>query len=578
MSDIKREIATADTETDPFKIGRTVIEPFSWGIYSETTGYVYFWGDDATEQFIEFLADADTPPLEIYAHNGGRFDWLFLSKFFDPDIMFIGNRIAKVTILGGKYELRDSYANMPVPLKSFNTASGEKLDIDYAKLERRCRVRYKNEILKYLERDVMVLYDAILLWQDMFTNKPLTMASAATKQLRKSIKKTHGVDIEKLTESQDSFWRQFYYGGRVECFEKGELKPSPGKKWRVYDINSAYPATMKNDLHPIGNNYITSRRITEHTDFAKILADSQGALPLRDEKGQITFPRGTYTFYATGHEIRTALSLGLLKIKTVFAAYSCDTRISFAEFIDHFYMLRLQAKENCHEMYVLFYKLVMNSSYGKTAIDPRKFSENMHHVTGYIPHEYTLEQEELAAMTPEEREAALPYKWRIAEILPSGFTIWERNVNTKGRFLNVACGASITGGARANMLRGLAASERPVYCDTDSIVCEEFKGDVHASRLGAWDFEKEGDYFALAGKKLYALFNDGQCVKKACKGSDLTPAQIQDVARGQVVVWQSEAPVMSLSGIMPLHRTIRNTAKITPGTPKTGDRFKRVCL
>lgn len=574
-SDMSKEqprlIAAADTETDPFKIGRTSITPFSWGIY-DGTSYRDFWGDDATEQFLEYLADESTPPMEIYAHNGGRFDWLFLAEHLDPKIMMIGNRLVKATIMDGKHELRDSFANMPVPLRMFTTKSGEKIEIDYTKLERHCREQHKKEILHYQKQDVLVLYDAVIAWQEMFGTKPLTMASAATNMLQANVENVTGDPIDRLNEKQDEQFRQFYYGGRVETFEVGLLKPSPGARFQVYDINSAYPAAMKNLEHPIGRNWKISRRITDKTDFAEILAESHGALPLRTEKGGIHFPHGTFRFFATGHEIRAGLELGLLHIKTVFKAYECTRRCNFADFIDRFYTLRLQAKEAGHAMNVLFYKLVMNSSYGKTAIDPRKFTETQFLEHGLQPVGYTNEQAKLAKMTPEEKEAHHPYTWRPVEMLPN-HTIWERKVDTKGKFLNVACGASITGGARANMLRGLSQATRPIYCDTDSIICEAFTGDIDPKRLGAWDKEKEGDFFALAGKKLYALFDKGECVKKACKGAELTPEEIVQVAAGEAVTWQSPVPVFSLAGNTTLTRTIRRTGRVEPNLPNTPRRF-----
>lgn len=569
---ITRILATADTETDPFKIGRTVLQPFSWGIYDGET-YRDFWGDNATEQLIEYLAHEDTPPMEIYAHNGGRFDWLFIKEHLDPKILMIGNRIVKATIMDGKHELRDSYANMPVPLKSFVTKSGEKIEIDYEKLERHCRERHKKEILHYQKQDVLVLYDAVKAWREMFGEKPLTMASAATNALQASVEELTGEKISKFTEEMDATFRAFYYGGRVETFEKGILQPTAGNVFKVYDINSAYPAAMKNLKHPIGNNWRIGKRINEYTDFAEILAHSKGALPLRNEKGAIHFPHGTFRFFATGHEIREALKHGLLQIKTVFKTYQCDRRASFQDFIDRFYMLRLDAKEQGNAMYTLFYKLVMNSSYGKTAIDPRKFTEMQFLENGYQPVGYSDEQKALAKMTPEERLVAQPLMWRMSEILPT-HVIWERNVDTKGKFLNVACGASITGGARANMLAGLVKAKRPIYCDTDSIICEGFTGDIHPTKLGAWDLEATGSVFALAGKKMYALFDDkGECIKKACKGADLTPAEIVRVAAGEAVTWQSPVPVFSLAGNTTLTRTIRNTAKIEKGLPNVPNKF-----
>ena len=115
-------------------------------------------------------------------------------------------------------------------------------------------------------------------------------------------------------------------------------------------------------------------------------------------------------------------------------------------------------------------------------------------------------------------------------------------------FFNVATAASITSAARANLLRGIQAASRPVYCDTDSVICEalnpsSYNGIVlDPHELGAWDIEAEGDTLAIAGKKLYALFNQGEPIKKASKGVKLTAEQIKRVAMGETISYSHPVP------------------------------------
>lgn len=559
---MKRITSAVDCETDPFKIGRTNINPFVFGIY-DGSKFISFWGDDCVKQFMQYLASDDCPPMNMYAHNGGKFDWLFLRDYMDADIMFIGSRIVKATVCDGKHVLYDSYANMPVPLAKFVTGEGRKKQVfDYSKMERRTREKYKKPITDYLKDDCVVLYEAIIAWLEMFGDKSLTMASAATKLLKGGINDI-GMKLESLSERQDEFYRKFYFGGRVECFESGILTPSEGKQWHVHDIHSSYPSTMAELEHPISNCVNHSYKITDKTDFAIITARSKGALPWRDEKGNIKFPHGVFKFYACGHEIRTALELGLLHIVCVHDAIEFTHRTNFKDFIDRFYKLRNAARASLNEMLVLFYKLVMNSSYGKTAIDPRKFKETVMIEIGSFP-EGTLYNDPILDEIKDEniREKEWRKAWRPVEIVGDRM-IWERNISTIGRFLNVACGASITSGSRAKLLRGLASSVRPVYCDTDSVISEEFSGNVTKDTLGTWGLEKIGDKIAVAGKKMYALFKEGQCIKKACKGVNISPEEICSVAEGNSVEYIAEAPIMNFNGKHAiLRRTIRNTARI----------------
>ena len=98
-------------------------------------------------------------------------------------------------------------------------------------------------------------------------------------------------------------------------------------------------------------------------------------------------------------------------------------------------------------------------------------------------------------------------------------------------------------------MRAIAGSKRAVYCDTDSIICEELNGvEIDPAKLGAWKFEGDGDEMAIAGKKLYALFDAGAPVKWASKGTKLAPEQIRKIALGGEVLWQSDAPNFSLTG------------------------------
>ena len=92
-----RKIYAVDCETDPFEYGQKVA-PFVWGSFDGESFY-YFWGDTEEEccaDFVEHLREeAEENPDEkilVYAHNGGRFDFMFLYKYFDADIMINDNK------------------------------------------------------------------------------------------------------------------------------------------------------------------------------------------------------------------------------------------------------------------------------------------------------------------------------------------------------------------------------------------------------------------------------------------------------------------------------------------------------
>ena len=147
--------------------------------------------------------------------------------------------------------------------------------------------------------------------------------------------------------------------------------------------------------------------------------------------------------------------------------------------------------------------------------------------------------------------------------------------------------ASITGAARSVLLHGLSNAVRPIYCDTDSIICESLSEDLDGSRLGAWKLEAHGSKVAIAGKKLYAVFSDEPQfkdpeplwpakveglypIKNASKGANLTPAEILAVCRGREVTYANPVPNFKLDGSAPfisrtITRTDRNVKKFKRG-------------
>jgi hypothetical protein len=130
--------------------------------------------------------------------------------------------------------------------------------------------------------------------------------------------------------------------------------------------------------------------------------------------------------------------------------------------------------------------------------------------------------------------------------------LWRQKSEDDRRY-NVATGASITGAARAVLMRGLAGAKRAVYCDTDSIICESLTGvAMDDKRIGAWKLEKSGTKIAIAGKKMYALYDGRKVVKIASKGVTVTGAQICDAARGKTIITVRDAPTYNMT-----HRSVR---------------------
>ena len=565
LKPLQGRLATFDTETDPFAENR-IVKPFTCGFYIVDSGEYYdFWGDDCIDQFFAFMgANFPEEKFTVLVHNGGNFDFYFLTKYFDAGMVpfIINGRLVRVEAQGITF--RDSYAMIPVALgNALKSEDGGKIEIDYSKLERDCREEHKDEILHYQRRDCEALGSLVNEWFTMFGNR-LTMASVALPMLRSF----HGFDA--MSENVDADMRPYYFGGRCQAFETGVLTPREGAKFYGYDINSSYPDVMRRVMHPVSATPLFEPRITPRTHFAKIRASSNGALPVRAENGGLDFPVCTGDFYACIHEIEAGLETGTLRIHKVYETVYFEQSATFADFIDHFYALRLEAGRNKDEIKKLFYKLVMNSSYGKFAQDPRKY-ESWVFDPAEIPTPFFCEScYDRASKKLDKQECALcatkdydAYGWRLHTI-QHGRHIYSRpqRLYNGAGFFNVATAASITSAARASLLRGIRSSLRPVYVDTDSVICERLDADLSDTTLGAWKLEFSADEVCIAGKKLYAVFEDGECIKKASKGVRLTGDDIRRVCLGATVEYANPVPKFKLNGdVAFIKRKIQRTGK-----------------
>ena len=518
---VEKHLATFDIETDPFKAGRAP-KPFCCGL-KYRNDYVEWWGDDCLIKFYHWLKIHDDEPLLIYAHNGGKFDFMYLFWMgIITDIKLINGRIVKAKI--GNHELRDSYSIIPIPLAAY-----QKDEIDYKLFEKEVREKNKADILHYLAKDCEYLYDLVERFRERFGDA-LTIGGAALKELRS----LH--PFENQNKRHDDIFRKFYFGGRVEYFKAGILKG----KFKVFDVNSMYPSVMYSESHPKGSQYITTTDLElafEHPMFfIEFVGKSTGALPVRTKAG-LDFTNNEGVFYTTSHELKIALKHNLVEIDKIIEILIPVETVKFDLFVKRYAKEKEAAKKEGRKADEIFAKTISNSSYGKFGQNPDNF------------YDYIIRYPDEPVPDLDEYEL----------FLDTGYLEVWRTPAPKPTYYDVAVAASITGAARAVLLDAICNAVNPLYCDTDSIICEELAGVVHhKTDLGAWDCEAPNvDTLAIAGKKLYAAFDNGVCVKKANKGCKISANDIVEIAKGKSVVWKNEAPSFSLSGkINFIERTI----------------------
>jgi len=527
-----REIWVADSETEGFKY-RRIPRPFIWGAYNGEQ-YREF---SSTTEFLEFICDIE---CIVYAHNGGKFDWMFLInelEQFQP-LMVISGRLAKFKI--GKAEFRDSYNILPVPLAAY-----KKDEIDYALFEPGIRDIPENarKIREYLRGDCVYLYQLISDFQREYGNG-LTLAGCAMKKWQK-------IAEVKAPETSAEFYETispFYYGGRVECFKIGPIDT----QFKVIDINSAYPFAMMQN-HAYGNSYDTSnalptsRAYTERA-FIKLRGISKGALPYRDIVGALTFPSDDIerVYTITGWEFLAAVDTRTLLNWEILEVIHFADSINFRDYVNYFYEMKANAAKGSPEY--IYAKLFLNSLYGKFGSNPEKY-------------------EEFTIVRPQYIEAATCDNYDYCADLGKWALLSKPLAEHKQRYYNIAVAASVTGFVRAYLWRAINKCKGVLYCDTDSIACED-SGDLalHPTDLGAWDLEAECDYGGIAGKKLYAFHIKDGGFKKASKGVRLTAEEILDVSRGKEAIYEPDAPSFSIKrGLQifgPESETVHNLDKV----------------
>ena len=569
-----KAIGVLDSETDPFLYGREPKE-FIWGLYLEEGDgckYYQFKGVDCTLQLMDFLAGKNWKGI-IYAHNGGKFDYYFLlrhlSKYeFDYSINMIKSRISKLKFFD--IEFRDSYLILPVPL----AATGDKLVFQYWKLwggveyltesellqfdsdldsnttipeiekdDISPREFYAEEIEIYLKQDCVGLYQNVRGFIDRF-GLGLTLANRSFAEMEK-------VNLKPLKSSQyrDEIYRPYFFGGRCQAFDIGEFKG----ELTYLDINSAYPYAMTFP-HFWGVECDEYDHIDEvnpdlHNNcLIDLECYSKGAFPVRNKNG-ISYPDLKGKFSVTGWEYVEALKLGLVEPIKFHCVKAPHEIRDFKPFIHKFYAEKLAAEKSGDKQGRLFAKLLMNSGFGRFAMNPDNWSHHM--------------LTDIYEGTPEVGESDKNQnEWEIVNRLEfAELDVYERSITeTEKRFYNVATAASITGYVRAMMMRSIAGVEKILYCDTDSMIFEGSHNVELGDKLGAWAVEAKGRAVWIAGKKLYCFEDSNGENKLASKGVKLTAEQLKRVALGEKVKWQNFAPSYSLKAATKfIERTVQST-------------------
>jgi hypothetical protein len=394
------------------------------------------------------------------------------------------------------------------------------------------------EAIPYCRNDVLILKTAMLAFIDFIKSEQLgsfamTIAGQAMNAFRGRFLKQDTIFIHK-DEASLILEREAYAGGRNEAWRIGQINDP------IYycDVNSMYPAVMKNNVFPV--KLLTHRKrgtVKELQQFidrgqliiARVIVKADHPIYFK-KAGKLIFPVGEFrTTLSTPELIRAIKDKAIVKVEQ-FNVYEAGQ--IFEEYVDYFYNRRLEAKAKKDDVRTLLYKLFLNSLYGKFGQKSLNWEK-----VGEAPADMIKAETIINVRTKERRVYKVFGGSRFVKVSkPIGQN------DAYNAFPAIA--AHVTAYARMLLWNYIetAGQENIFYMDTDSIFCNEIgynrlaaAGYIDGKVLGLMKLEEDhplpGIY--INGCKDYKLGDHPEKIKGVSKSSK----QIKD---GQYisVIWR----------------------------------------
>jgi len=479
--------------------------------------YRSFW---SLKVFLTHLNQKRYDGFRIYAHNGGKFDFLFileelLSRGWICKMIERQGRLIAIRCDTGRAKIQfvDSYAILPSSLRKLSDAfkpKHPKLEMDYKQIS-----AHDSKTLQYLENDVLCLWEVLydFFSSDFISQPQLTIASQAMNTFKT---KFFSGEITQMRIRHEEFFRKHYYsGGRVEMY-KGS-----GKNLRVYDVNSLYPYAMLQPM-PAGELIVTDRYHRGKIGFYHVEIKSTPnwyISPLLHRGDKLTFLNGPGRYYCGSPTLEVLREFGVT-FRVISGYYFSHSEPIFIDYVTQFFDLKNRSKGTA-----LYYiaKLFLNSLYGK--FGARRDRDAIVPGTGY------------------EEDARLPL---LGTPLDSyGMVLITEQ--SKSKFIAPYLAAYITELARVHHFRLMMQHpEEMFYCDTDSLfTTAKYRTGNKIGDISLQGTYKEGVFL---GNKTYALRND-EGEKVAFRGfnaGEITFAQVKDALTKRIPIRQEREVLLSM--------------------------------
>ena len=371
------------TNTDNLNFGNQ--KPYLIQIWGGTDEFDFtFWGvDNCVSAFVEWfptLFEVDKE-IFIFAHNGAQFDYKFLMSElmnrYSVEITGDHNKIILFKIRNVSF--LDFFLFFPTSLNNLSKSwiGEEKLEFDHNKINLdNYNTEYKQLAIEYCKKDCILLFKIVnkflcTIFETSFKNNinlsgVLNFYTAPQLALRifKSIYLQ--CELEGSIGWNYLIEKESYYGGMCVVYRKQGLE-----NLYCYDVNSCYPASMLclmpfkliNEIDNLDDNINFIDYYLYQIDYRYKENQIIVNLPTRLDD-EIIYVRNGIKKWHWGAEIKTAILLGceVLKIHKI---REYEGKYIFKDYIEDIYAMRLKAKEDNNKCLIDFFKLLMNSLYGK---------------------------------------------------------------------------------------------------------------------------------------------------------------------------------------------------------------------
>jgi hypothetical protein len=468
------------------------------------------------DDFMEFIIEGSEVHKSLrtlWAHNGGRFDWLLVLEWLvkHPEIVWKAPKNStglvylkiyppKAAYKKGKqikYKwiiyLYDSLQVLPRSLKELCKSFGvevQKIDLG----EKHPEDIYRDNpglFWEYLKNDCVSLSQILGRAHKLInTITPIekitpTLASVALRVFKSGFLKE--MILTPKNKSQLELEQSAYHGGLVDCKEGQYVD-----KVYTYDINSQYPAAMRNLIVPTS---YTGRWTDKYNGRLGIY---RGYYHQPDNTGPaLIFNIENKTAYS-GEGVLTSLEIDYLL--SIGGSFQCiegfwytQTGKLFQGYVDTIYGIRMDAKERGDETLTFICKILLNSLYGKFGQKPEGTT-----------YQVVRNQEEYRRLVKD--------KTKSVDNLGNFLAITEE-LPVEHRF--PAISAFITARARIMIHTAIMAhKENFYYCDTDCMhISEPLDEEFIGKGLGQFKLEYTGRVIYL-GKKLYWKIDTDEITSK----------------------------------------------------------------